>query len=80
MIFFQLYVCFLGYPRTFKLVNQCWPQIFLVKYTQRKWENQKNLKNFDIFNPLKPFKVLVHTAIYPVFSCHFQILHAISKI
>ena len=51
----------------FKLVNQCWPQIFQVKYTQRMWENQKKWKFFDIFNRLKPFKVLVHTALYPVY-------------
>ena len=36
------------------------------------WENQIFKKKFDIFNPLKPFKVLVmvlvHTALYPVYG------------
>ena len=50
----------------FKLVNQCWPQVFLVKYTHRIRGNQKYLIFFDIFTCPKPFKVLVHTALYPV--------------
>ena len=33
----------LGCPRMFKLVNQCWPQVFLVKYIHRMWGNQKYL-------------------------------------
>jgi hypothetical protein len=36
-------------PRMFKLVNQCWPQIILVKYTYRMWGNQKYLIFFYIF-------------------------------
>ena len=63
----EVCICGLGCPRMFKLVNQCWPQVFLIKYTQRMWENQKKWKIFDIFNRPKPFKVLVHTALYPVY-------------
>ena len=36
----------LGCHRMFKLVNQCWPQVFLVKYTHRMWGNQKYLDFF----------------------------------
>ena len=32
------------------------------------WENQKYFKNFDTLNRLKPFKVLIHTAVYPVYQ------------
>ena len=54
----------LGCSKMFKLENQCWPQVFLVKNTHRMWENINYLKIFDIFNRLKPFKVLIHLNIY----------------
>ena len=59
------YTYSLGCPRMFKLVNWCWSQVFLVEYTHRMWGNQKYFNFFDIFNWPKPFKVLVHTALYP---------------
>ena len=34
----------------FKLVNQCRPQVFLVKYTHRIRGNQKRFNLFDIFD------------------------------
>ena len=75
MIFFQLYVCFLGYPRTFKLVNQCWPQIFLVKYTHRMWGNQNFQKKFLIpslaQSPSK-FKYIRHYIPYSAFRPSFK--------
>ena len=70
----HMYIYTLGCPRMFKLVKWCQPQVFLVKYTQRMWENQKKSKNFDIFNPLKPFKVLVHTtSIAPTVNTGYQL-------
>ena len=53
-------------PKMFKLVNWCWKQVFLVKYTKRIKGNQKKSKNLIYSSRLKPFKVLVHNALYTV--------------
>ena len=47
--------CVVGCP---KCSNQCWPQVFLVKYTHRMWENQKHLILFWYLHPAQALQSL----------------------